>query len=239
MKALILAGGRGKRLNEITRSQNKCMVEVNGRNAITYSLEYALRDDIDDIVIVVGYRAEEIINRFGTDFRGKKISYVIQWEQKGLVHAMECAREALGGDDFLLLLGDEVFLEPRHDDLLGVFRQLGTYAACGMIPVEDTSLISKTYAALFDADGVVHRLIEKPAHPMNEMMGTGSCVLSNGIFDYIDVTPLHHLRKEKELPDLIQCAIDDGKTVRMVELGQDYVNINMREDLHMASKIFD
>ncbi len=61
--------------------------------------------DIDEIIIVVGYRAEEIINTYGTQYKNKKIKYVIQWERKGLVHAIECAKEAVGGDDFLLLPG--------------------------------------------------------------------------------------------------------------------------------------
>ena len=108
-----------------------------------------------------------------------------------------------------------------------------------MIRVGDRSLISKTYSVLYEDDGTIHRLVEKPGNPLNDMMGTGSSVLNNGIFDYIDVTPVHHLRKEKELPDLIQCTIDDGKNVKLFEVSKEYVNINMREDLSQARRILN
>ncbi len=239
MKALILAGGRGKRLDEHTKNKNKCMVEVNGRSAISYSLDYAMNDNIDEIIITVGYMAEKIINCFGNEYKGKKISYAIQWERKGLVHAIECARELLDGDDFLLLLGDEVFLDPDHGKLISCYKENDVLAVTGTITVKDNNYIKKTYSLLFDDENTVQRLIEKPTNPLNNVMGTGSCVLSNDIFKYIEMTPVHHMRKEKELPDLIQCAIDDGKIVKMAEISKEYVNINMREDLHAANRIFD
>ncbi len=239
MKALILAGGRGKRLGEHTEALNKCMVAINGRPAIEYSLEYAMHDAIDEIVVIVGYRAEDIINTYGASYKGKKIKYVIQAEQRGLVHAIECAKEALDGQDFMLFLGDEVFSNPRHDALLVAFLNDDTFVICGMILVEDKSLISKTYSALFDKDDVIQRLIEKPVNPPNNMMGTGNCAMRNEIFDYISRTPVHFQRKEKELPDLIQCAIDDGKRVRLMKISDKYVNINMREDLARAKELLE
>ena len=69
-------------------------------------------------------------------------------------------------------------------------------------------------------------------------MGTGDCVFRNGIFNYIDVTPIHHEREEKELPDLIQCAIDDGgKTVKSFMICDRYSNINSEDDIQMAEDI--
>lgn len=82
-----------------------------------------------------------------------------------------------------------------------------------MLRVEDRELIRRTYAIIYNEQNIVCRLIEKPRSPRNDFMGTGNCVFKNDILKYIDVTPIHHERKEKELPDLIQCAIDDGKVV--------------------------
>ena len=42
----------------------------------------------------------------------------------------------------------------------------------------------------------------------------------------------------KELPDLIQCAIDDGNPVKLYEIGSSYVNINTFEDIIIAEKVF-
>ena len=89
MKALVLAGGRGNRLNELSAEQNKCMIEVRGKHLIEYNLDCAVDVNVDEIVLIVGYKAETIINFLGNNYKGKKIKYVIQGEQKGLVHAIE------------------------------------------------------------------------------------------------------------------------------------------------------
>ena len=69
-------------------------------------------------------------------------------------------------------------------------------------------------------------------------MGTGNCLFRKEIWDYIQYTPIHHERKEKELPDLIQCAVDDGKNVQMFFIGSDYVNINSEDDIKIGEKMF-
>ena len=238
MKALILAGGRGKRLDELSANTNKCMLRINGRPVIEYSLDCAASTDIDDIVVVVGYRAEEIINTYGNRYRGKRLIYVIQSEQRGLVHAIEYAREAIDGHDFMLLLGDEILINPRHQVMLHEFKKGDVFAYCGILRVESRELIRRTYTLIHDENNVIYRLVEKPRNPLNNFMGTGDCVFRNEIYGYIDVTPIHHERKEKELPDLIQCAIDDGKTVKSFLICDNYTNINTMDDIETAERFF-
>jgi dTDP-glucose pyrophosphorylase len=238
MKALILAGGRGKRLDEISIPRNKCMTEVNGKPIVEYSLDCVSNTDIDEVIIVVGYRAEEIINTYGNRYKHKKLKYVIQWEQKGLVHAIECAKDAVESDDFMLLLGDEVLINPRHQAMLDEFRRGNVFALCGVLRVEEKDLIKRTYTLIHDSNNVIYRLVEKPRNPLNNFMGTGDCVFRNEIFDYVEITPIHHERKEKELPDLVQCAIDEGKTVKSFIICDRYTNINSKEDIAIAEGFF-
>jgi dTDP-glucose pyrophosphorylase len=238
MKALILAGGRGSRLDELSVEHNKCMIEINGRPAIEFSLDCAVGCGMSDIVVVVGYRAEEIINQYGNSYRGSRIRYVIQWEQRGLVHAIASAEDALDGEDFMLFLGDEILLNPRHNGMLKDFRESGAFAICGILTVEDRERIRRTYTLINDDNNVIYRLVEKPRTPLNDFMGTGNCVFKNEILHYIAVTPIHHDRGEKELPDLIQCAIDDGKLVKSFIICDKYTNINTRQDIEVALSFF-
>ena len=69
-------------------------------------------------------------------------------------------------------------------------------------------------------------------------MGTGNCIFKNEIFDYIEYTPISYVRKEKELPDLIQCAVDDGNPVKLFFIGSKYFNINTADDIVIAEKTF-
>lgn len=236
MKALILAGGRGSRLEPLTEATNKCMLPLAGRPLVEYSLENARLAGADEIVLLVGHLAEQIINAFGNVWQGLPIRYVIQWEQRGLVHAIECARPTIGDDDFMLFLADEVLIEPRHRTMIETFRSQDLCVLCGVIEVQDRSQISKTYAIIRGEDDTIYRLIEKPPRPMNDVMGTGNCVFSRRIFDYIERTPINQQRGEKELPDLIQCAIDDGQAVKAFFVGSRYVNVNTPDEIGRAEE---
>jgi dTDP-glucose pyrophosphorylase len=215
------------------------MTGVNGKPAIEYSLDCAANTTVDEIILVVGHRAEEIINKYGNRYRDKVLKYVLQWEQRGLVHAVETAKATIDGDDFMLLLGDEILVNPRHAAMLEQYEKNQDFVLCGILTVEDRSLIRRTYSVIQDNDCRMYRLIEKPENPSNNIMGTGDCVFKNGIFNYIDRTPTHPNRQEKELPDLIQCAIDDGKIVRSFNICDRYANINSEEDLIVARAFFD
>jgi len=123
MKAVILAAGRGKRLEETTEPINKSMLKFKGRHLIEYSLETARLSRVDEIIIVVGYRAEDIVNKFGIQYNDIKVRYVIQEQQKGLVDALECTRDALEGDDFILLLADEILIHPNPEEMIETLQK--------------------------------------------------------------------------------------------------------------------
>jgi len=235
---LILAGGRGKRLNEYTEEENKCMMGFGSKPLIEYNLENARNLGLGEIVMVVGHLAEQVINTYGNSFHGIPIKFVIQREQLGLVHAMACAQKTIGDHDFLLLLGDEFFVEPDHDSLLRAYYEDKAFAVCGIIRVEDRRLISKTYSILYDRESrMIYRLIEKPKNPTNDFMGTGNIIFNHRIFNYINQTPINQKRGERELPDLIQCAIDDGNKVIYHVLGSKYVNVNTPEDITILNEL--
>ena len=232
LKVLILAGGRGKRLKEYTEDFNKAMLKFGDKHLIEYSLDNATRLNVREIVVVVGYMAEQIVNTFGNSYQGISVKYVIQPEQRGVVHAMECSREAIGRSDFLLMLADEFFVQAEHVAFLRCFQEEQAFAVCGIVYVKDWDRIKKTYSVLCDPQKKrIFRLVEKPKNPMNNIMGTGNILLRNGIFDYIPRTPINQQRQEKELPDLIQCAIDDGEKVLYYPLASTYVNVNAPEDI--------
>jgi dTDP-glucose pyrophosphorylase len=237
MKALILAAGRGKRLGDQSDEHNKCMLPLAGKPLVQYSLENAARAGVDEIVIVVGYHAEEIINEYGVRFEGVRVRYVIQDEPKGLVHAIDCSRRAIGDSDFMLFLADEILQDPRHPEMLRRFEDEDLFVICGVVHEPRADEIRKTYAIIQnDVDQRIYRLIEKPRNPPNDIRGTGNCIFRAGIFEYLELTPINQSRREKELPDLIQCAIDDGHRVKSFEIGDSYININTAEDIAIAER---
>jgi len=112
------------------------------------------------------------------------------------------------------------------------------FALCGTVIVEDKNLIKKTYSIIQEENNEIIRLVEKPDNPVNNIMGTGNCIFKNEIFSYIPKTPINQKRGEKELPDLIQCAIDDGKIVKSFVICDQYFNLNLKEDIKDAKSYF-
>src|SRR5439155_11426384 len=145
LKALILAAGRGSRLGEITTHENKCMLQLFGKPILDYNLENAAKTSAKELVLVVGHRSGDIMERYGDKFMGKPISYVLQENLLGLVHAMECAIDAIKGEDFLLFLGDEILINPRHAPMIQQFVSETPFGLCGVFVEPDLAKISRTY----------------------------------------------------------------------------------------------
>ncbi|MBI2630267.1 glycosyltransferase [Candidatus Pacearchaeota archaeon] len=237
MKALILAGGRGNRLEDWTKDRNKSMIPLYEKPLIEYNLEHAVQAGVSEIIIVVSYKKEEIIKKLGDNYRGIKITYVFQKERNGVVHAIECAKQALGKSDFLLMLADEILVDAQLEDMIKKFKKEELFGVCGIVYEEDRTSIGRTYTSMINEKGRAFRLIEKPKVKINNIKGTGHCVLKNEILDYIERTPINAVRGQKEMVDLIQVAIDDGKKVFVYPIGKGYVNVNTKEDYENAREM--
>lgn len=107
MQAVILAAGRGTRMVELTTVVPKPMLDVDGKPLLEYKLE-ALPDDIDEVVMVIGYLGEVIRRHFGGGYAGKRILYVEQKELNGTAGALWDVRDILH-DRFLVMMGDDIY----------------------------------------------------------------------------------------------------------------------------------
>jgi NDP-sugar pyrophosphorylase family protein len=184
---------------------------------------------IDEIVLVVGYEGDGVVRHFGTHYRGTPITYHEQTDQRGLIHALRCATPSVRGAPFLLLLGDEVMVEPRFDEFL---NESACYdGLLGAVPGQPEELIRRTYTLLYGEDRLVHRLIEKPVIALNDLMGTGIVALPPDTFDLIERTPVSPLRGERDLPGLLQTMVDEGRRVGWFPVCTTYANINYEDDL--------
>ncbi len=124
MKAIILAAGKGKRLHSEQFTAPKVLREANGRPLLAYVADnLSFISDKKDIVIVVGYRKEMVMEAFPEGY-----TFAVQEEQLGTGHAVNCAREAVGDYDgpVLVCYGDmPLFKKETYQNLVRVHADEG------------------------------------------------------------------------------------------------------------------
>src|SRR5659263_90973 len=108
MKAVILAAGEGLRCRPLTLTRSKVMLPVANKPILEYVIRALSKNDIKEIIIVVGYKKERIRDHFGNGNNfGMNISYIDHDAQLGTAHAIKLA-EPLVGEKFMVLNGDNL-----------------------------------------------------------------------------------------------------------------------------------
>ena len=126
MKALILAGGRGKRLRPLTDKIPKSLIPINKKPLIQYTINYLKKFGINEIIICAGYKSNQIQNflKKKKNF-GCKIEYSIEKSPLGTAGAIRNAIKNLSGESFLVINGDVI----TNIDLKKILKKPKTIAA--------------------------------------------------------------------------------------------------------------
>ena len=111
MQALILAAGTGSRLGKYTKENTKCMLEVNGETLIKQALENLNAVGITKLVLVVGYKKENLIAHVGEKYKNIDIEYVENpiFDKTNNIYSLYLAKDKLAADDTILLESDLIF----------------------------------------------------------------------------------------------------------------------------------
>ena len=120
MQAVILAAGMGKRLKELTKNNTKCMVEVNGISLIERVLRILDKKNLTKIVIVDGYKRENLEKYISELDIDTKIEYVRNevYDKTNNIYSLLMAKDYLVSEDTLLLESDLIFEEAVIDALM-------------------------------------------------------------------------------------------------------------------------
>lgn len=239
MKGIVLAGGKGSRINAITNGGSKCLLNVNDKSLVSHNVaNLCALNEIDECIVVVGYNADAVIQNLGYCCNGKQITYCFQKEQKGLIDALESALDKLKGNDFFMVLGDEIVLHNCYREALENFKKENISCLIGVIEVDNISLVKKTYTFELDQDKKMHSFIEKPTDPFNCYMGTGNVIFRKEVLDLLVDIPVNPIRGEKELVDMFNVILDKGGSIGSFIVGDAYFNVNTLEDYDALKSAF-
>lgn len=111
MQAIILAAGMGKRLGHYTKNNTKCMLEVNGVRLIDRALETLYKVQVSRIILVIGYKGQNVRNYIGTNYKGIPLVYVENtvYDKTNNIYSLYLAKDYLLEDDTLLLESDLIY----------------------------------------------------------------------------------------------------------------------------------
>ena len=233
VQVVVPAAGEGTRLRPLTVDRPKALVEIGEEPLLARVFDAVAPLDVSELVVVVGYRAGDVLDRFGESYAGTPIRYVHQRERRGLGHAVGLAEPHVEGD-FLVVNGDNV-IDADLRPVLAHHRETGASATLPVQPVDRET--ARGTGVVVVEDGRVRSVVEKPDDPPSRLALAGVFVLPPATFDALRrVAPSQ--RGEIELPDAIDRLVEAGHHVETVEFPGWRLNVNTPADVEAAARRF-
>lgn len=202
---IILAAGKGTRLQPLTNTVPKPLLKVAGKSILQHNLD-AMAPFVSEAVIVIGHLKEAYQERLGNEYNGMKITYVEQDEQKGTGHAAYIAKDYIKDDACYIMYTDDHYcaqmfekLQPYDNAMIGKIKE--DWQNYGVLSTDD--------------EGNLQKIVEKPTEYISNLVNIGVFKLNTSIFDYYEkIQP--SVRGEMEITDMVTLfAKDHG--VKVVE----------------------
>lgn len=221
MKVVILAGGKGSRLREVSKGIPKPMVEIGGRPILWHIMSHYAKFGFKEFIICLGYNGYyikdfflnysfyncnleinlsngevDVLDQLNEDWSVKLISTGLETMTGGRIKRLE---KIIGDEPFFMTYGDAV-CSVNIDNLLQKHRQAGKIATI-------TAVVPQGRFGVLNIDGndEVLSFVEKPTD-INSMINGGYFVLDPKIFDFIngddtifEQEPLNSLCTAREL----------------------------------------
>lgn len=106
---MILCGGLGKRLRPVTETVPKPLIEIKDDYTILDKQLFDFKNaGVDEVYLLTGFLHEKIKERYGDEYNGVKIHYVIEDEPLGTLNAIRLGMEAINGDKQCIIRNGDI-----------------------------------------------------------------------------------------------------------------------------------
>ncbi len=250
MKAIIPIGGRGTRMRPVTFSQNKHFIPVGNKMLIEYPIQTIVDAGIHEIAIT--YNPGQL--KYAQDLLGNgsrwgvRLTYILQEEPLGLANIYQVCEEWVGGDSFVLHLGDNIFTAGIKD-LVEYFQVYKPNGLIAMVHHPENTRLGVPY---FDGNGRLTAYVEKPQNPPHDFAIPGLYFMDQNGYKcfHSDDKLKPSARGEYEIPDAYQWLInhdyridvkeykgkwlDPGKFGDWLETNQYLLDVNTTHSINSA-----
>ena len=232
MKGVILAGGKGTRLHPLTKVTNKHLLPIYNKPMIFHPLETLIKAGIKKILIITGGEdVGDFMQLLGSGHEfGVDLTYKVQDEAGGIAQALSLAKDFVGNEKFVVILGDNIF-EDGISEHVNYFER-SEYEA--MIFLKDVSDPCRFGVAEIDGE-IIKNIEEKPKYPKSNFAVTGLYMYNLKVFDIIKIlTPSG--RGELEITDVNNNYIKRG-TMTFRILNGFWCDAGTFESMHKATDL--
>jgi len=185
MKAVILAGGQGRRLAQVTHGAiPKPMAEILGRPALEHIVRHLAACGFTELCCTLACLPEQIQAFFGNGERfGVRMEYRLESRPLGTAGAVKNCRDFTGGEDFLVISGDAA-CDVDLKTLWRGHRASGAAVTMGLYPHDDPLAYG---LVVTDREGLVRSFIEKPPweQVVTDLVNTGIYILGSRAMSFV------------------------------------------------------
>ena len=237
MKILILAAGKGTRLKELTRDNPKCLVKLDGKSIIQYQLDIFKNFNVEDIVLIAGYKSEKL------EFLSKKIILNKKYDITNMLYSLFCAIDEIKGD-VLISYGDSVFDNSIIEKMINCDSDISVASDANWRNYWDSRYINpltdlETYKT--NKEGYITNIGEKPeSYSQIDGQYIGLIKLTSIGSEIFKKELIHFHKKglinkksfnDAFLTDFVQALILRGYKIKSQEIFGNYIEIDTIDDI--------
>ena len=184
MKAVVMAGGFGTRIQPLTNSRPKPMLPIINRPMMEHTM-MTLKDlGITEFIVLLYFKPDIIKDYFkdGSDF-GIKITYVVPDDDYGTAGAVKLAQEHIGNDNFIIISGDLV-TDFDFQKIFDYHKEKQSKLTITLTSVDNPLEFGVVIA---NEEGKIEKFLEKPSwgEVFSDTINTGIYVIEPEILEYI------------------------------------------------------
>lgn len=201
---VITCAGEGIRLSPITDTTPKCLVKINKKPIMFYTIDNLIELGIKKIIYIIGYLGDVVREEITRSYPDIENIFILQEKLNGTANAIKLAKGHVN-DNFIVLAGDTIFHKKDLDILINVKNSvLGT--------VIDYDILKKKireYGTLKVTNDYYIKFIAEKTSPISNIINCNGYNLPITTFDYMDKTPSHRKTKEVIITETINGMIRD------------------------------
>ena len=223
MKGIVLCGGLGTRLGDLTRETPKPLVPVAGRPFLAYVLDQLLLAQVDEIVLAVSFQWQQVQALIGDNWAGVKVSYSVEHQALGTGGAIRQAMRQVGVTEALVVNGDTL-LKFNALDLLCFAYERDADVAIVLKETEDTSRFGKVAV---NATGRIIAFEEKNGQSARGLINSGVYYVKDLVFG------LMH-QKTFSFENDVLASLTPGLAIYGMPTDAYFIDMGVPEDLARA-----